>query len=491
MPPEDGQFPLGGLVPGDDEPTERPTNPRRSARRSGAVVGRAESAPRAGIDPAVAPLADRMRPGSLDEVVGQPHLTGPDGAFRAFLSAERIPSIVLWGPPGTGKTTLARVLGRHPGYVWEQFSAVLSGVKDVREVVARAAERLSTAGQRTLLFVDEIHRFNRSQQDAFLPHVEAGTITLIGATTENPSFQVNPALLSRCRVYVLRDLDDEALAALATRALSHLGNPFRLSSEAVSLLVRLAEGDARRILLSVETLAQIAPQGGELDVDAVDRCLQTGTARNLGSEDHFNWISALHKSVRGSDPHAAVYWITQMLQAGEDPRYIARRLVRMASEDIGLAEPGALQMALTAREAYELLGSPEGHLALAQCAVYLALCPKSDSVYRASGRARALLEERGSRPVPPRLRNAPTGLMRELGYGRGYQSAQRAPGRFLAEDYLPDDYREEPIYQPSEEGREQRMVEDHRRRTHDHFRLRSDTNEAGPAASSASDETNG
>ncbi|MEZ4648894.1 MAG: hypothetical protein R3E97_08930 [Candidatus Eisenbacteria bacterium] len=270
----------------------------------------------------------------------------------------------------------------------------------------------------------------------------------------------------------MRELDEDALVALVGKALAALGQPFSFRPDALASLVRLAEGDARRLLVSVETLAQIVPRGTELDLDGLERCLQTGTARNLGSEDHFNWISALHKSVRGSDPHAAIYWLAQMLEAGEDPRYVARRLVRMAAEDIGLAEPGALQLALSAREAFELLGVPEGKLALAQCAVYLALCPKSDSVYRAYGAATELIERHGTQPVPLHLRNAPTRLMNELGYGKGYRSAQDAPNRFIEASYLPERHQDRSLYRPSDQGREARMVDDHGRRTGDFFRLR-------------------
>lgn len=452
---EGDQLPLAGLGSSTGSASES-----SAAWGMGSTVGTPSSEGRP-----CPPLADLLRPRELEEVVGQEHLTGEGGVFRALLAAERVPSIVLWGPPGSGKTTLARVLGRHPGYAWEEFSAVLSGVKEVREVVARARLRLGQDGRRTLLFVDEIHRFNRAQQDAFLPHVEAGTITLIGATTENPSFQINAALLSRCQVYVLRELDEDALGRLADKALDHLGAPFVLEPAARIALLRLVAGDARRLLLSIETLAQTVPVGGIVGSEELGAQLAAGLSRRLGAEDHFDWASALQKSIRGSDPHAAVYWLTQMLAAGEDPRYLARRLVRMASEDVGLAEPGALAVALAAREAFEVLGSPEGHLALAECALYLALCPKSDSVYQAVGRAQSLLAGEGSRPVPLRLRNAPTPLLQRLGYGQGYRSAHDVPGRFVAESFLPEDYAGLRLYVPNASGRESRMAEDHARRT--------------------------
>jgi putative ATPase len=490
-----------------------------------------------------APLADRLRPTSLDEVVGQEHLTGRTGPLRGFVERGEIPSILLWGPAGSGKTTLARILGRTPGYVWEQFSAVLSGVKEVRAAVERARYRREARGTRTLLFVDEIHRFNKAQQDAFLPHVESGVITLIGATTENPSFEVNSALLSRCRVYVLRALTGPALRRVADAALAHLRESgaaprIELEPAAFQLALRHADGDARKLLNLIELVAQALARPGDgpgkrglrgadrpgsrpvragskpdeapvesaragsspeaarressgapppaagtvvVTLPEIEAIVQQNLPRHLGAEDHFDWISALQKSIRGSDPHAAVYWVARMLEAGEDPKYVARRLVRTASEDIGLAEPGALAHTLAAKDAVEFLGAPECFVALAQAAVYLALAPKSNSLTEAYGRAAELIRERGALPVPLRLRNAPTRLMEELGYGEDYRYPHAFEGHWVPESYLPETIAGERIYRPSREGKEPRMIEDHARRTRNFYRLRAGSAEGGGA----------
>ncbi len=440
------------------------------------------------------PWADRLRPRSLDEVRGQEHLTGPHGPLRRFYERGEIPSMILWGPPGSGKTTLARILASHPGFALEQFSAVLSGVKEVRAVVERANVRLRQGGKRTILFVDEIHRFNRAQQDAFLPHVESGLITLIGATTENPSFEVNSALLSRCRVYVLRPLGAEALRAIGEAALARgLGAPPEggapdaapaapgLTGEAWEVALRFADGDARRLLNLLEVASASARStspadatvgAGRVGADLLEDLIQRGAATRHGDEDHFDWISALHKSLRGSDPHAGLYWLARMLEAGEDPKFIVRRLIVFASEDVGLAEPGALLQAAAARSAVEFVGMPECNLALAQLVVYLALAPKSNSLYASYQRAAGLVGEKGALPVPLRIRNAPTGLMKNLGYGSGYRYPHEQPGRWVPESYLPDALVNESIFRPSAMGREPRMIEDHRRRTGDFYRLR-------------------
>lgn len=412
-----------------------------------------------------APLADRMRPRSLTEFVGQAHLLGDRRPLRAAIETGDLHSMILWGPPGTGKTTLAALLAAQARAHFATFSAVLSGVREIRALVAEAEERLTLRGQRTILFVDEIHRFNKAQQDAFLPHVERGTITLIGATTENPSFEVIAPLLSRCRVYVLERLTEDEVETILRRALSDLERglgPLRLESdpEAHRAIARLADGDARSALNILEvaaTLAVSAPGARSTARRLTPELIHEAAQRKAllydkGGEEHFNLISALHKSVRDSDPDASLYWLARMLEAGEDPLYIVRRLVRMAAEDVGLADPQALTVALAAKDAYAFLGTPEGELALAQAAVYLACAPKSNAVYTAFGAAREDVHARPAEPVPLHLRNAPTPLMASLGYGAGYQYAHDAPDAQVDQEHLPPALRGRTYYHPVARG---------------------------------------
>jgi putative ATPase len=414
-------------------------------------------------DAAYAPLAERLRPRSLGEVIGQQQILGQGMALRLAFESGQPHSCILWGPPGVGKTTIARLMASAFDAQFITISAVLGGVKDIREAVERAqAARDSLAVLRTLVFVDEVHRFNKSQQDAFLPHVESGLFTFIGATTENPSFEVNSALLSRAVVYVLQPLSEADLRLLIGRAQAIDAVP-AVQDAAADRLVAYADGDARRLLNTLETLSVAAGREQLMEVtdDWLLRVLGERVRRYDKSGDQFfDTISALHKSVRGSDPDAALYWLVRMLDGGVEPRYLARRLIRMASEDIGLADPRALRMALDAAEVYERLGSPEGELALAQCAVYLAVAPKSNAVYRAYKAARAFVKQDGTRPVPMHLRNAPTALMKTLEHGKDYRYAHDEAGGFAAgERYLPDGMDEPGFYQPVERGLEIRIAD--------------------------------
>jgi putative ATPase len=421
-----------------------------------------------GIAAPLSPLADRMRPRTLDEVVGQSHLIGPGKVLRRALEDGALHSMILWGPPGTGKTTLAALMARVAGAHFVTFSAVLSGVKEIRQVTAEA-ER-ARMSRRTILFVDEIHRFNRAQQDAFLPHVEKGTIVLIGATTENPSFEVNSALLSRCRVYVLQPLGEAEVVEILRRALADrergLGAAeVAAAREALALIAGLANGDARSALNILELAAELVrpdSRGGARPLTETiirDAAQRKALLYDKSGEEHFNLISALHKSLRDSDPDGALYWLGRMLEGGEDPLYVARRLVRFASEDVGNADPRALGLALDAREAYHLLGSPEGELALAQAVCYLALVPKSNAVYAAFEAVKRDIAERPAEPVPLHIRNAPTGLMAKLGYGRGYQYAHDAPDAQVDQEHLPDALRGRTYYHPTDRGVEKEMAE--------------------------------
>jgi len=428
--------------------------------------------------PRTAPLAERMRPRTLEEYSGQEHLLGPGKPLRVQIERDDSGSMILWGPPGVGKTTLAKIIAETTQASFIEFSAVMSGIKEIKQVMTAAAQA-SEMHSRTILFVDEIHRFNKAQQDAFLPYVERGVIRLIGATTENPSFEIISALLSRCRVYVLEPLSEDRIAVLLRKALEDrergLGaQGLTADDDALQLIASYSSGDCRSAYNTLEVAAQLANEGTK-HIDrpiAVEAVQQRVLMYDKSGEEHYNLISALHKSVRNSDPDASLYWLARMFAAGEDPLYLARRVVRMAVEDIGLAAPEALNLCLSAKQAMEFLGSPEGDLALAEAVVYLALAPKSNSVYTAYGAVQAEIEHTRQEPVPLHLRNAPTRLMKELDYGKGYLYAHDEEGKVANMDCLPDSLKGRSYYQPTQEGREkllaQRMEEIRRIRSAKH-----------------------
>jgi putative ATPase len=417
------------------------------------IPSRAPDAPAAN-----APLADRLRPKSLDEVVGQEHLTGPDGAIGRMVSAGRLASMVLWGPPGTGKTTIARLLAGAVGMRFVAISAVFSGVADLKKVFAEA-RTAARAGQQTLLFVDEIHRFNRAQQDGFLPYVEDGTVTLVGATTENPSFEINAALMSRCQVLILRRLDHDALEELVRRAEELEGKKLPVTDEAREALIASADGDGRFLLNQVETLFSVEIEQSLGPAELSDLLHRRVPIYDKNREGHYNLISAVHKAIRGSDPQAALYYLARMLVAGEEPLYVLRRLTRAAVEDIGLADPNALLQCLAAKEMYDFLGSPEGEIGIVQACLYLATAPKSNATYMAQKKAWRSAEETGSLMPPMHILNAPTKLMKNVGYGKGYAYDHDASEAFSGQDYWPEGMDSQTFYEPSDRGFEARVRE--------------------------------